>query len=205
MTSCECGDERCSARGCQHRSDAFSVDAEQAVKLLLQALGVDEGEHTAATPARVAAAWKEQLWGYREVPEDHLETTFPAPDDPGLIIQAGIDVQSTCAHHLLPILGHATVAYRPSQGQRIVGLSKLTRVVYGYSARLQWQERIGQQVADGIMKVLAPAGAACLITADHGCMRLRGVRSPSSTTTTIATRGQLEPHEIAAIHTLHLR
>jgi len=180
-------------------------EAEQAIKLLLQALGVDEGEHTAGTPARVAQAWKEQLWGYDETPENYLTTTFPAPDDPGLIIQAGIDVQSTCAHHLLPILGHATIAYRPMRGQRIVGLSKLTRLVYGYCARLQVQERIGQQAVDGIMRVLEPAGAACLITAEHSCMRLRGVRSPASDTTTVATRGDLEPHEIALIHSLHIR
>lgn len=180
-------------------------DAELAIKMLLQALGVDEGEHTANTPARVAHAWKEQLWGYRETPEDHLQVTFPAPVDPGLVIQTGIDVQSTCAHHLLPILGHATVAYRPTQGQRIVGLSKLTRLVYGYSARLQWQERIGQQVVDGIMRVLQPSGAMAMITAEHGCMKLRGVRSPGSDTTTVATRGHLEPHELALIHSLHMR
>jgi GTP cyclohydrolase I len=179
-------------------------DAEHAVKLLLDALQVDEGEHTANTPARVAKSFKEQLWGYRETPEDHLQTTFPAPDDPGLIVQAGIDVQSTCAHHLLPILGHATVAYRPSRGQRIVGLSKLTRVVYVYSARLQVQERIGSQVVDCIMTMLRPAGATCVITAAHDCMRLRGVRSPLSVTTTVATRGELFPHEVALIQQLHL-
>lgn len=179
-------------------------DAEAAVKQLLDALGVDEGEHTANTPARVAKAWKEQLWGYQEYPGDYLETTFPAPDDPGLIIQAGIDVQSTCAHHLLPFIGHATVAYRPDHGQRIVGLSKLTRLVYGYSARLQVQERIGAQVADAIMLHLKPAGAACLITASHDCMRLRGVRSPASKTTTVALRGSLPDQDIALMRELHL-
>jgi GTP cyclohydrolase I len=179
-------------------------DAEQAIKLLLQALGVDEGEHTADTPARVAKSFKDQLWGYQETPEDYLQTTFPAPDDPGLIIQAGIDVQSTCAHHLLPILGRATVAYRPVCGQRIVGLSKLTRVVYAYSARLQVQERIGQQVVDTIMKSLRPAGAMAVITAEHACMRLRGVRSPSTETTTTARRGSLQPEDIMLVHQLHL-
>lgn len=177
--------------------------AEAAVKMLLDALGVDEGEHTANTPSRVAKSLGEQLWGYREAPEDHLQTTFPSPEDPGLIVQAGIDLQSTCAHHLLPILGHATVAYRPST-PRIVGLSKLSRVVYGFSARLQVQERIGQQVVDAIQTVLVPTGSMCIITAEHSCMRLRGVRSPSSVTTTIAIRGTLSDGDVTFIQQLHL-
>jgi len=179
-------------------------DAAQAVKLLLDALGIDEGEHTAKTPERVAKSFKEQLWGYEADPVDYLQTTFPAPHDPGLVIQAGIDVQSTCAHHLLPFLGHATVAYKPMQGQRIVGLSKLTRVVYAYAARLQVQERIGSQVAECIAEVLEPAGVVCLITAEHSCMKLRGVRSPATVTTTVATHGHMQAHEIALIQQLHL-
>jgi GTP cyclohydrolase I len=179
-------------------------EAANAIKLLLDALGIDEGEHTADTPRRVAKSYKEQLWGYRETPEDHLQTTFPAPEDPGLIVQAGIDVQSTCAHHLLPILGHATVAYRPKHGDRIVGLSKLSRLVYGYSARLQVQERIGNQVVDGLMKVLRPSAAMCVITAEHSCMKLRGVRSPASVTTTTAARGSFEPADRSFIQQLHL-
>lgn len=179
--------------------------AELAIKQLLESLGVDEGEHTANTPARVARAWQDQLWGYGEDPASHLETTFPAPNDPGLIVQSGIDVQSICAHHMLPFGGHATVAYRPKEGQRIVGLSKLTRVVYGYSARLQVQERISQQVADAIMSRLNPAGAACVITADHSCIRLRGVRSPASETTTVAQRGSMTEAEVSLIHSLHAR
>lgn len=205
---CNCGDERCGARGCRHR--AVSPDgAEHAVKLLLDSLGVDEGEHTANTPARVAKSYREQLWGYAADPDDYLQTTFPAPDDPGLIVQAGIDVQSTCAHHLLPFLGHATVAYRPKQGQRIVGLSKLTRVVYAYAARLQVQERIGSEVVRCIDRVLDPQSAVCIITASHDCMRLRGVRSPASVTTTIARTakftGGLTDSDLAFIQQLHLR
>lgn len=181
-------------------------EAANAIKLLLDALGIDEGEHTADTPRRVAKSFKEQLWGYAETPRDHLQTTFPAPQDPGLIVQAGIDVQSTCAHHLLPILGHATVAYRPKQGDRIVGLSKLTRVVYAYAARLQVQERLGTEVVECINDVLAPQGAACVITAEHGCMRLRGVRSPGSLTTTVAVIGNLPDLPfVQELHMQHLR
>lgn len=177
-------------------------DAELAIKQLLEALGVDEGEHTADTPSRVARAWQDMLWGYREDPKNHLETTFPAPDDPGLVIQAGIDVQSTCAHHLLPFGGHATVAYYPAD-DRIVGLSKLTRLVYGFSARLQVQERIGQQVVDAIVEVLKPRAACCIITASHDCIRLRGVRSPASMTTTVAMRGAFSDSEVSLVHDMH--
>lgn len=179
--------------------------AAQAVHDLLLALGVDEGEHTADTPERVARAWEDMLWGYRSDPADHLDVTFPAPQDPGLIIQAGIDVQSICAHHLLPFGGTATVAYRPYPGQRVVGLSKLTRVVYGYSARAQIQERIGQQVAAAIYGKLNPQGVFVIISASHDCIRLRGARSPSSLTTTVAQRGQLMASELALIQDLHMK
>lgn len=184
----------------------MDVDAAaHAVKQLLEALGVDEGEHTADTPNRVARAWVDMLFGYTQNPADYLDTTFPAPTDPGLVVQTGIDVQSICAHHLLPFGGHATVAYRPKPFQRIVGLSKLTRLVYAYCARLQIQERIGQQVVDDIMERLAPAAAMCLVTASHDCIRLRGVRSPASLTLTEAVRGDWQAHEVAMIHQLHMQ
>ncbi|BAV41448.1 GTP cyclohydrolase I [Mycobacterium ulcerans] len=176
---------------------------ECAVQQLLDALGVDDGEHTAGTPARVARAWREMLWGYHEVPEDQLATDFPAPDDPGLIVMHGISFSSTCAHHLLPFTGTATIAYRPHPGQRIVGLSKLARLVDGYAARLQVQERIGQQAVDGIMRRLNPSGAMCIITARHDCMRLRGVRDPAAEATTEARKGIWSDHEMALIHRLH--
>ncbi|MEI7780307.1 MAG: GTP cyclohydrolase I [Planctomycetota bacterium] len=179
--------------------------ATKAVEDLLGALGIDEGEHTADTPARVARAWGDMLWGYRSDPAEHLNTTFPAPEDPGLIIQAGIDVQSICAHHLLPFGGTATVAYRPMNGQRVVGLSKLTRVVYGYSARAQIQERIGQQVADAIRDRLNPEGVAVIISASHDCIRLRGARSPASMTTTVARRGVISSSDMDLIQHLHLK
>ncbi len=176
---------------------------EQAVQQLLDALGVDEGEHTAQTPARVARAWREMLWGYNEVPEDHLDSDFPAPEDPGLIVMHGMSFASTCAHHLLPFSGTATIAYRPHPGQRIVGLSKLARLVQGYAARLQVQERIGHQAAAGIMRKLNPSGAMCVITARHDCMRLRGVREPAAEATTEARKGMWLDHEITLIHRLH--
>jgi GTP cyclohydrolase I len=179
-------------------------DVELAVQKLMAALGVDEGDHTRDTPRRVARAWRDQLWGYGDEPTDHLRVTFSAPPNPGLIVQAGIDIQSTCAHHLLPFGGRATVAYRPKPGQEIVGLSKLTRVAYGFSARLQVQERIGSQIVEAIMDVLHPDGAIAMLTCTHDCMRLRGVRSPAAETTTVAVGGCLRESEIALIQRLHL-
>jgi GTP cyclohydrolase I len=104
---------------------------------------------------------------------------------------------------MLPFTGTATVAYRPSPGQQIVGLSKLSRVVQGYAARFQVQERICAQVVGAITDKLNPSGAMCLITATHDCMRLRGVRDPSSATTTQARDGLLLPEEISLIHQQH--
>lgn len=177
--------------------------AETAVADLLFALGVDEGDHTANTPTRVAKAWHELLSGYREDPADHLNVTFSAPTDPGLVIVAGIRLTSTCAHHMLPFTGTATVAYRPSPGQPVVGLSKLARVVQGYAARLQVQERIGAQVVEAIMDRLNPSGACCIITAAHQCMTLRGAREPDAVTTTRAAAGHLVDSEHALIAAAH--
>lgn len=142
-------------------------------------------------------------WGYNEVPERHLETDFPAPEDPGLVVMHGISFSSTCAHHLLPFSGTASVAYRPHPGQRIVGLSKLARLVHGYAARLQVQERIGHQVAAGIMGKPNPSRALCIITSRHDCMRLRGVREPDAETSTEVRKGMWLEHEISLIHRLH--
>lgn len=183
--------------------DTSTSDVELHVKHLLAALGVDEGDHTADTPARVARAWHDMLAGYRQDPADHLATTFSAPPNPGLVIVEGVTVNSVCAHHMLPFTGWATVAYRPSPGQQIVGLSKLARVVGGYAARLQVQERIGTQVVDAIMDRLRPSGVMCLITATHDCMRLRGVREPAAATTTQASGGLLIDSEVALIHARH--
>lgn len=174
-----------------------------AVKDLLGAFGVPEDDHTEGTPLRSAKAWADILSGYREDPAEHLDTTFSAPDDPGLVMVAGVQLQSMCAHHLLPFSGVATVAYRPSPGQRVVGLSKLSRVVQGYARRLQVQERIGADTVDAIMARLRPAGAVVIITAAHDCMRLRGVREPAAATTTIASKGLVLPHEWDAVHRAH--
>lgn len=170
----------------------MSVDALRAgaaVIDLLEALGVPVDQHTADTPQRVARAWAEALTGYEEDPRDHLLRTFPGPENPGVVMVTGIEVQSTCAHHLLPIRGLATVAYLPHPGDPIVGLSKLARVVDGYARRLQVQETIGSQVVAALDKVLAPRAAGCVITAEHGCMSHRGVRQSTARTMTTSWTG----------------
>lgn len=165
-------------------------DAENAVRSLLEVFDLDEGEHTANTPARVVKAWEERLSGYRENPAEHLQRTFPAPDRPGLIIARRVSIQSTCAHHLLPIQGHATIAYRPQPGQPVVGLSKLSRVAQGYARRLQVQENITFQIVEAIEQALNPAWCGVSITATHGCMIMRGVKDECSDTVTYADSGE---------------
>lgn len=158
--------------------------------MLLEALGVPLDEHTARTPERSAKAWAHRIRGYEEDPREHLGVTFPVEGaDPGLVVITGIEVHSTCAHHLLPIEGVATVAYRPRLGGRVVGLSKLSRLVEGYARRLQVQEQLGSQVVTALQEVLQPVGAACIISAEHGCMTIRGVQQKGTLTTTHAFSG----------------
>jgi GTP cyclohydrolase I len=160
--------------------------AERAIAALLQALGRDPvSEHLADTPRRVADAYAEMLTAQ---PFDL--TTFP--NDEGydeLVLARDIPVQSLCEHHLLPFRGTAHVAYLP--GDRILGLSKLARVVDLFARDLQVQERLTQQVADWLQEHLAPRGVGVVIEAEHLCMSLRGVRAAGARTSTSALRGLL--------------
>jgi GTP cyclohydrolase I len=164
--------------------------AEAAVRALLAALGVPDTEHTKRTPERVAVAWRHMLRGYQLDPRRHLAVTFPGAVNAPLVCQAGLRVTSTCAHHLLPITGWATVAYRPRSGAPIVGLSKLARVLEEYAARATVQEWIGDAVARALAEELDTEGAACVITAEHGCMTLRGVTQHAARTTTVSLAGE---------------
>jgi GTP cyclohydrolase I len=170
-------------------NDRAAVDvpaAEQAVADLLRALGRDpESSHLTETPRRVAAAYAEMLAG------PHFDlTTFP--NDEGydeLVLATGIPVQSLCEHHLLPFSGVASIGYLP--GDRILGLSKLARVLDLFARDLQVQERLTQQVADWLQEHLAPRGVGVVIEAEHQCMTLRGVRARGARTTTSALHGLL--------------
>ncbi len=158
--------------------------AEVAVRSLLEALGVDvHGESTRDTPRRVAQAYADLL-----TPRAFDLTTFP--NDAGydeLIIARSIPVQSVCEHHLLPFVGIAHVGYLP--GDRILGLSKLARVVELFARRPQVQERLATQVADWLQAHLEPKGVGVVLEAEHLCMSLRGVQKLGAMTVTSALRG----------------
>ncbi|WP_230594770.1 GTP cyclohydrolase I [Rhodococcoides fascians] len=177
--------------------------AAAAVGDLLAAFNIDEGDHTADTPNRVAKAWTTMLKGYGEDPSIHLEKTFSAPNEPGPVIVSGIRLISTCAHHLLPFTGYATVAYRAAPGQNVVGLSKLARLVDGYARRLQVQERIGDQIVSALVDKLNPMWACVIITASHQCMTIRGVQEANAETTTRSVRGALIGDDLAVVTAAH--
>lgn len=160
--------------------------AEAAVVDLLTALGQDlDNVHTRDTPARMAAAYAEML-----TPRPFSPTTFPNDEDYNeLVLVRDIPFHSLCQHHLLPFQGVAHVAYLP--GSRIVGLSKLARVVEHFSRRLQVQERLTQEVADWLHQNLEPKGVGVVLDAEHLCMTLRGVQASGSRTVTSALHGLL--------------
>ena len=158
---------------------------------VLQAIGEDPTRPgLQRTPDRVARAWAERLAGYGEDPASHLRTTFQVESDE-LVLVRDIEFQSVCEHHMLPFTGHAHVAYLPNGG-RVTGLSKLGRCVDGFARRLQVQERLTQQVVDAVEAELGARGVAAILSAEHTCMTLRGVRKPGARTVTAAFRGELD-------------
>ncbi len=169
--------------------DVESIDMEtaaDAAATFLTALGLDlEVDGLAETPRRMAAAYAEML-----APRPFRLTTFP--NDEGyaeLVLARSIPVQSVCEHHLLPFVGTAHVGYVP--GARILGLSKIARVVELFARRPQVQERLTKQVADWLQTHLAPRGVGVVVEAEHLCMTLRGVRAAASTTVTSTLHGVL--------------
>jgi len=160
--------------------------AERAAAAFLDALGVPgDTDATAATPRRMAQAYAELL-----TPRSFALTTFPNDENyDELVLASGIPVQSVCEHHMLPFVGTAHVGYLP--GERILGLSKLARVVELFARRPQVQERLTTEVADWLQTHLQPRGVGVVVEAEHLCMTLRGVRSGNTTTTTSTLRGAL--------------
>lgn len=145
------------------------------------------------TPSRVAKAYRELLRGYATTDVDFAKevTTFPAMDTNELVATSGISFTSLCAHHLLPFHGTATIGYLP--GKRLVGLSKLARVLDHFAARLQVQERLGAQVASFLHSQCGAVYAVCILKAEHQCMTCRGVRKPGALTHTASVR----PHDVS--------
>lgn len=153
-------------------------EVQEAVKTLLRWTGDDpEREGLVDTPKRVARAWKEYCEGYAENPAMHLARTF---EEVGgydeLVLLKDIPFHSHCEHHMAPIIGKASIAYMPTD--KVVGISKLARVLHGFARRLQVQERLTAEVAECIWDNLKPAGVAVVIEASHSCMTARGVRTP---------------------------
>jgi GTP cyclohydrolase I len=160
---------------------------ERAVREILLAVGENpDREGLAQTPARVARSYAELFSGLHENPRTHLRTVFSERYDE-IVLLRDIEFNSLCEHHLLPFMGRVHVAYLP--GGKVVGLSKLARLVEGYARRPQVQERLTTQIADALMEELNPVGAACVVEAVHTCMTIRGARKPGSTMVTSALRG----------------
>lgn len=161
-----------------------------AVKTLLEFIGEDPSrDGLIETPKRVLKAWKEITEGYNQNPEEILAKTFDVTSDEMIFVK-NIRFHSTCEHHLLPFSGYATVAYIPES--RVVGLSKLARLVECFAKRLQVQERMTSQIADSIEQVLKAKGVGVMIEAHHSCMGCRGIKKEGATMVTSALRGCLK-------------
>ena len=157
-------------------------------KLLLWAGDDPDREGLVGTPDRVARAYKEFFAGYGQDPEEILRTTFEEVEGyDEMVLVKDIGVESHCEHHMVPIIGRAHIAYIPNN--RVVGISKLARVVDIFAKRLQIQEKMTAQIANAIENVLKPKGIAVVIDASHQCMTTRGVNKPESSTVTSAMRG----------------
>ena len=153
-------------------------NVQDAIRTLIEWTGDDPTrEGLLDTPARVARAWKEYCLGYEEDPGYHLSRVFEEVGGYNeIVLLKDIPFQSHCEHHMAPIIGKAAIAYLPND--RVVGISKLARVLHGYARRLQVQERLTAEVADCIWDNLQPQGVAVVIEAAHSCMTARGVRTP---------------------------
>ena len=161
---------------------------QESVRMFLRAIGEDpDREGLVETPGRIADMVREVFAGLDADPREHLARTFDENHEE-LVLVSNIPLYSFCEHHLLPFFGKAHVAYIPRRG-RVTGISKLARVVDGYSRRPQIQERLTGQIADAVMENLQPYGVMVVIEAEHLCMTIRGANKPGARTTTSATRG----------------
>jgi len=170
-------------------------EVSDAIRTLIRWTGDDpDREGLRDTPRRVARAWREYARGYAEDPAIHLRRTF---EEVGgydeIVILKDIPFQSHCEHHLAPIIGKASIAYLPQN--KVVGISKLARVLHGFARRLQVQERLTAQVADAIWEHLQPKGVAVVIEASHACMTARGVSTPDVMMTTSRMMGTFREDE----------
>ncbi len=172
-----------------HTPTVSQEEAEAAVRTLIRWAGDNpEREGLIETPKRVAKSYRELFQGYEVEPRDYLEKTF---EEVGgydeLVVLKDIRFVSFCEHHMLPVVGKAHVAYLPTD--RVVGISKLARVVRGYARRLQIQEKMTSEIAHAIQDVLRPHGVGVVIEAEHSCMTMRGVDVPGASLSTSCLLG----------------
>jgi GTP cyclohydrolase IA len=188
-----------------HTADAPAIDQPRiakAVREILLAVGENpDREGLKNTPSRVARAYVELMSGLTDDPRRHLKTVFTEKYDEVVLLR-DIEFHSLCEHHLLPFTGRAHVAYLPDG--KVVGLSKLARLVEGYARRPQVQERLTTQIADALMEELNPIGAVCVIEAVHTCMTIRGAKKHGSTMVTSALRGIFKENPASRAEVLSL-
>ena len=172
------------------------AEAEDAISTLLRWAGDDPArEGLKDTPARVARAFEDWFSGYKEDPEEYMRRTFEEVEGyDNMIVLRDIRFESHCEHHLAPIIGKAHVGYLPNN--KVVGISKLARVVEAYARRLQVQEKMNAQIANTIQKVLEPKGVAVVIEASHQCMTTRGVHKTGVSMVTSTMLGDFRTNEI---------
>lgn len=180
--------------GCDNRAVAQETGADRlrdGIRSIFEWRGLDpDSEELADTPDRWMRAVEEFTAGYDEDPGRILSRTFPVPHSGGEPIAVGnIPFTSLCAHHLLPFSGTAMIAYMPGEGDRVVGLSKLPRLLDVFARRLQTQEQITVQITEALDKHLAPRGSACVIKSEHGCLAHRGARKPGAVMVTSSFTG----------------
>jgi GTP cyclohydrolase IA len=167
---------------------------EEAVKTMMLHVGEDpEREGLLETPKRVRKAYEFIFGGYKENPKEILEKALFTSSNDEMVLLKDIEFYSTCEHHLLPIIGRVHVAYIPDG--KVVGLSKIPRVVNVFARRMQIQEQLTEQIADAIMDAIEPKGVAVVVAARHMCMEMRGVEKINSTTTSSALRGLFKRDE----------
>jgi len=170
------------------------AEFENAVKSMMLHVGEDPArEGLLETPSRVRKAYEFIYGGYKEDPKEILSKALFTSSNDEMVLVKDIEFYSTCEHHLLPIIGRVHVAYIPDG--KVVGLSKIPRVVNVFARRMQIQEQLTEQIADAIMDAIAPKGVAVVVTARHMCMEMRGVEKINSTTTSSALRGLFKKDE----------
>ena len=175
-------------------SDKKDTTFEEAVKTMMFHVGEDpQREGLLKTPQRVKKAYEFIFGGYKEDPREILRSALFTSSNDEMVLLKDIEFYSTCEHHLLPIIGRVHVAYIPDG--KVVGLSKIPRVVNVFARRMQIQEQLTEQIADAIMDTIQPKGVAVVIQARHMCMEMRGVEKINSTTTSSAIRGLFKKDE----------